>query len=102
MARSRLELHVELVRLLGSSHVYYQPPESLRMEYPAIVYSLSRIENVHANDDVYGQKKPYQVILIDEDPDSRYIDRLSKFPYSTMERPYKADNLNHFPFTIYY
>lgn len=102
MGKTRVELHIELVKLLTSNNVYYQPPESLQMQYPAIVYFLAKIDNVHANNDVYHQKKPYQVILIDENPDSDFIEPLSRFPYSSMGKPYQSDNLNHFPFTIYY
>ena len=35
---SRLELHALLVELLGSTNVYYEPPETLKMSYPAIRY----------------------------------------------------------------
>ena len=41
MKRTRLTLQTKLEDLLGSKHVYYQPPENLKMEYPAIRYSKS-------------------------------------------------------------
>lgn len=41
---TRLELQSKLVELLGSKHVYYQPPESVKIEYPAIVYSKTIFE----------------------------------------------------------
>ena len=43
--KTRLELDEELVKILGSKNVYFQPPESLKLNYPAIVYSLSNISN---------------------------------------------------------
>ena len=57
MANRRLELHELLCGLLGSRHVYFQPPESVKMRYPAIVYNLDYIENKHADDGVYLSKK---------------------------------------------
>ena len=36
----RLDLQKLLVELLGSDNVYFQPPPSVQMNYPAIVYKL--------------------------------------------------------------
>ena len=47
---SRLNLHNELIKMLGTNNVYYQPPESIKMKYPAIVYSKSNIRSTFAND----------------------------------------------------
>lgn len=99
---SRLELQTELEEILGSRNVYFQPPESVKMKYPAIRYSLSSIENRHADNRAYKQTKAYELILIDPNPDSEYIDKLSQLPYCRFDRFYPADNLNHYVFTIYY
>ena len=50
----RLKLQSNLEKLLGSKHVYYQPPASLKMEYPAIRYSKSNINSRHADDIKYS------------------------------------------------
>lgn len=99
---SRLQLQTELEELLGSKNVYYQPPASVRMKYPAIVYSRESIENVHADDNVYMQKHFYQVTVIDEDPDSEIVSKVSKLSACRFDRHYTADNLNHDVFTLYY
>lgn len=99
---SRLNLQTELEELLGSRNVYFQPPASVQMKYPAIRYSLQDIENRHADDQTYKQAKAYQLILIDPDPDSEYIDAILQLPYCRFDRSYPADNLNHYVFTIYY
>lgn len=99
---SRLELQTELEEILGSRNVYFQPPESVKMKYPAIRYSLSSIENRYADNRAYKQIKAYELILIDPDPDSEYADKLSQLPYCRFDRFYPADNLNHYVFTIYY
>lgn len=99
---SRLDLQTKLETLLGSKNVYYQPPASVRMNYPAIIYSRSNIENRHADDDVYMQAYFYEVVVIDEDPDSEVIENISKLPGCRFDRHYTSDNLNHDVFTLYY
>lgn len=99
---SRLELQEKLEELLGSKNVYYQPPESVKMEYPAIKYLKSDISIDHANNAVYSKKKRYEIIVIDTRPDNDVIDKLLELPYCSYDRPYKADNLNHDVLTLYY
>lgn len=98
----REELHEILCETLGSRNVYFQPPESIKMQYPAIVYSRDDIDNNFANNSVYMQSLAYSIIVIDSDPDSEVVDRVSKLPRCQYDRHYKADNLNHDMFTIYY
>ena len=99
---SRLKLQSELEELLGSRNVYFQPPESVKMKYPAIRYSLARIENIHADDLSYKQLTAYELTLIDYNPDSLYVSKILQLPYCRFDRSYPADNLNHFTFAIYY
>lgn len=99
---SRIELQDELEKLLGSKNVYYQPPESVKMDYPAIVYHRSDIGNDFADDLVYKQSHFYELIVIDKNPDSEIVEAVSKLPNCRYDRHYTADNLNHDVFTIYY
>lgn len=98
----RLKLHEVFCDILGSRNAYFQPPESVTMKYPAIRYSISNIENIVANDLPYKQLKAYKVTLIDPNPDSQYVDRISRLPYCRFNQYYPADNLNHWVFTLYY
>lgn len=98
----RLELHELLCEILGSRSVYFQPPESVKMEYPAIVYSRNRIDIKHANDDSYLQRTSYSITVIDKNPDSDVVTRMSKIPQCRFDRHYVSDNLNHDIFTIFY
>lgn len=99
---SRLELHEKLVNILGTRYVYFQPPESIKMKYPAIVYERSDIPNKFANDEVYLQTIKYKVTVVDKDPDSEVVERMSKFKTARFEKHYVVDGLNHDTFTIYY
>lgn len=98
---SRLDLQTTFEKLLGSRNVYYQPPASKQMQYPAIVYSRRNIESTFANNGVYTKALSYEVVLIDKNPDSPYVDMILQLPYCSFDRHYTADNLNHDVFTIY-
>ena len=104
----RLELHEILCGIVnitspdGDRHTYFDPPSSVKMKYPAIRYARNKIDNTYANNLAYKQKTSYELIVIDEDPDSPIVERLMKLPYCSHDRHYKADNLNHDAFTIYY
>ncbi len=105
---TRLELHSLLCKILNCPEIgdecraYFQPPESIRMRYPAIEYSLSDIDSSYANDGVYLSQKSYLVIVIDEDPDSALVDAVAKIPTARFSRSYPSDNLNHTAFTLYF
>ena len=100
MSRSRLELQKYLEDLLGSRQVYFQPPASIQMKYPAIVYSLSNMNNIPANNGSYLVDKTYELILIDKNPDSVFLDKLIQKGDCIFSRPYTSDNLNHFVFNV--
>lgn len=99
---SRLNLHEELCEILGSRNVYFQPPASIRMKYPAIVYKRTQLNTRHANDKLYLSKTGYQVTIIDENPDSEIVEKMMEFPMCSFNTHFTSDGLNHDVFTIYY
>lgn len=98
----RLELHSVLQELLGSSNVYYQPPESIKMQYDAIRYSKKTIDSKYANDRKYSMTDCYEIIVISRLPDNPVIKKLLSLPYCSYDRHYVADNLHHDVLTIYW
>lgn len=98
----RLNLDGIFEELLGSNEVYFQPPASVKMQYPAIVYRRYNINNEHADDGVYKQSLEYEVIVIDRDPDSEIVMKVSRLPRCRHERHYTADGLNHDAFKLIY
>ena len=99
---SRLKLQEELENLLGTRNVYFQPPPSLKMKYPCIVYERVRINTKFADNIPYQLNKPYQLTYIDEDPDTDMPDKIARLPMCVFERPYVRDNLYHYSFRINY
>lgn len=98
----RLDLQSLLEELLESRNVYYQPPESVKMQYPAIRYSKKSIQSAYANNSKYLMRDCYELIVISRKPDNPVIKRLLALPYCSYDRPYIADNLYHDVLTIYY
>lgn len=100
---SRPNLQEELYRILNNRNVYFQPPASVIMRYPCIRFSFGDPSLTYANDRSYIKINKYEGVIIDYDPDSDIGDRLlEKFPMISFGKPYVANNLNHFPFTLYY
>lgn len=99
---SRLELQSKFEELLGSRNVYYNPPATLTMKYPCIRYSLNGIQPTYANDAKYSKMKRYDGIVISKESDPEVVGEILELQYTSLGSPYKADNLNHYPFTIYY
>lgn len=98
----RLELQEIFEELLGSRNVYYQPPESIKMSYTAIKYSLSDIDTKHADNTIYSKMTKYEVIVIAKSPDDPVIEKILDLPYCSYDRHYISDNLYHDVFTLYH
>ena len=98
--RPRLELQAFLLTIC--QNVYFQPPASIHMDYPCIVYSLSRIEPKYADNAHYSLYKKYDLQYITRDPDDPVIFELANLSMCSFDRAYKADNLNHYAYSLYF
>lgn len=96
------ELQAVFEEILGSRNVYYNPPASVKMNYPAIVFSRNRIDKKSANNTTYMINHRYEVTVIDRDPDCKYIEVVLSLPMCTFDRHFVSDNLHHNTFTLYY
>ena len=103
MIKNREELHEKLCNLLGSRNVYFQPPENVKLKYPCIIYERVGIQTINADNKNYLSRNRYTVTVIDKDPESEVVNNiLLNIPYSSYDRHFASDNLNHDVFTIYY
>ncbi len=98
----RLELQRKFEELLGSRNVYYQPPENLKMNYPAIRYSLGGIETRSADNKKYSKLNRYDGIVISRKVDPEVINHILELQYVSFSKPYIVENLYHYPFIIYH
>ena len=99
----RLTLQATFEEILDSRNVYFNPPESVKMKYDAIRYELSGKDIKHANNRLYVFTNKYDGVVITRDPDTTIPDTiLSHFEMCSFGRPYVADSLYHYPFTLYF
>lgn len=103
----RLRLSDELHALLKENgypeNVYFQSPSTVQMSYPCIRYSRDEANSSYADNIRYIEKDKYTLIVIDPDPDSQIPDiLLHHFSLISSGKLYTAENLNHFPLTLYY
>lgn len=98
----RLDLHSLLLEIIGNGNVYFQPPATLEMSYPAIVYSRDDLKTEFAGDDPYMFTVRYQVTVLDRNPDSEIPRKIAVLPMCTFSRYFAANGLNHDVYNLYY
>ena len=100
---SRLNLHEELCEQLGTRNVYFQPPASVKLKYPCIVYSRSGANTEYAGNSMYLMTYQYNVQIISGDPDNDLAKKLAgHFPMCRYTRRFVVDNLYHDNLILYY
>lgn len=102
MARTRVELDRLLRNTLGTTNVYFDPPESIKIKYPCIVYALGGNMERKADDKTYIRMKRYSLIYITQNADDPMVDTLEDLDYCHLSRPYTADGLFHYAYDIYF
>lgn len=99
----RLELHEILCDILGSRYVYFEPPESMKLKYPCIVYKRKTGDVRFANNKPYNLQTSYQITCISQNPDEDLVEKIAYyFPKSRPDNHFTSDNLNHDVFSLYY
>ena len=97
----RLGLQAKLREI--APRAWYQKPPANKMAYPCFVYKSIEPKVVHANNIGYIRIPGYEVLYITETENDGIVGvMLDTFPYCTAGRKYTADQLYHYPFTIYY
>ena len=97
------ELRALQEECLGYQHTYFEPPESTRMQYDAVVYETESMIVRRANNKSYLIRPSYQVMVISRDAETVLPRAIQEhFERCNPGRPFVRDNLYHFPFTIVY
>lgn len=99
---TRLELQTLLETLVGSQNVYFQPPPTLSMNYPCIVYKINNEKVSFADNKPYKHTKRYLITVIDKNPDSILPDKISKLSMSSFDRHMTVNGLNHYIYNLYF
>ena len=88
---------------LSEGHIYFQPPESLRMVYPALVYNVSRRDYEQADNQLYAQFLIWDLTWISKTPLDFVVDALlSQLECCVPTREYVSDGLYHTQLSLYF
>lgn len=98
--RPQSELQTLLLTLCDN--VYFQPPESLKLEYPCIVYHRDNAKTKFAGNKPYSTMLRYSVVVIDRNPIGALMLKMLTLPLCLYDRYYTADNLNHDAFKLFF
>lgn len=98
----RLELHELLKEIIQSDQVYFQPPPTIQMTYPSIVYKKDDEKIESADNRPYTRAVRWLVTVIDRDPDSEIPKKISELPLCVFNRFYTSDNLNHNVYKLFF
>lgn len=82
--------------------VYFQPPNNVTLEYPCVIYNRQRPEVQFAGNKKYLYRQGYSATLIDREVDSPLIAKILSLNYSSHERWFAVDDLNHDVFNLYF
>ena len=98
---TRIELQGELLEL--APYAYYQPPSNIKMAYPCFIYKRSAIDAKYADNIIYKACNCYTLTYISPKVADDKVDQIMRhFRYCSYDRPYTADGLHHYVFTIFY
>lgn len=96
----RLDLQTLLLGICPN--VYFQPPESIHLIFPCIVYNRDWGFTSYADDRPYRHVLRYQVTVIDRNPDSELIKPVAALSMCVYDRFFANDDLNHDVFKIFF
>ena len=98
--KNREDFHQFLLQYCPN--VYFQPPESVKLKFPCIIYSMGAIGAQYADNMSYLLHVPYELRYITSEADDELVFTLAQLPKCKHGKPYAKDNLYHHPYTIYY
>ena len=101
-SRPRTDLQIILEGF--APNVYFQPPNDVLMEYPAIVYKRDGVNAEHANNNPYILGVRYLITAIGKDPDEllTIVLQIASMESAVHQRNYVVRNLYHEIFLVYF
>lgn len=99
----RQDLHDLLASIVGANNqVYFQPPPTIQMTYPCVVYRRDDIKTDFASNGLYKKMKRYSLTVIDRNPDSTIPDTILGLEHCSFDRHFTKDGLNHDVFQLFF
>lgn len=92
-------LHSRLTAIV--TRAYFQPPASIKMDYPCVVYRLADTWDLNADNTNYLRMLRYDVVYITKSPADDNVLSLLNLEHTNLNSTYEKDNLYHYSYTIY-
>ncbi len=99
------DLRAQLYLIHDTENVYYDPPESIRMDFPCFRFELNNFDVSHADNKAYSKKPRWAVTYITrdiEEIEQVAEEMLEHFKYCNFDTSFRADNLEHAVFNLYF
>lgn len=99
----RMKFSAKLKEFVHPDNVHFQPPATVKLKYPCIIYNRMPAHKNFANNQKFLNKPLWRVQVIDKNPDSTIGDDIdNSFMYSKIISLDTIDNLLHTTIEIYY
>ena len=96
MSRLDLDAKLKAVTQKHGMKLYYQPPASLKITYPCVVYEGTGTRSVRADNGHYILFRRYNITFITKKEDPGFIKEiLGSINYGSIDREFISDNLYH-------
>ena len=98
LAKTRTSLQSELESICGTN-VYFQPPETLTLKYPCVIYQIIDSPSVYADGIKYKQAIKFQIMYVTKKAVDDVVDKILRNPFFNFQRFFASAGLNHYVFT---
>lgn len=95
------DVYTDATKKSSRDKVYYQPPASIRLTYPCLIYKMINLPVETANNYPYKVEHAYELTVIDSDPNSALREAIVRLQKCRFVRSYESDNLHHYVFYIF-
>ena len=83
-------------------NVFYQPPATVQLSYPCIIYALDDMHTLRADNVNYLITPTYEVTIVSRNANNPFIKKmLLDIPTARFHRRFTADSLYHDVLSIY-
>lgn len=99
------ELRDKLYLIHNTENVYYDPPNGITMEFPCFRFELNNYDIRNADNRAYTQKARWAITYITRDVEEIEDvakEMLDNFKYCHFDTSYRAENLQHAVFNLYF
>lgn len=99
--RTELQAFLQEITGLPEDHVFFQPPSGTKLKYPCVVYRLSDLDQLYADNGNFRNQHCYEVTLISKNPDSKHCETFERLPKCRFLRSFSSDTLNHWVYRLW-